>query len=301
MSDALEGRQLGGIARSIDALFRMPVAPEAGVERGGAEEHTAASAEILEVRDPVVLELVDELGRARDEDRRQVLTAACVSHGVHAAEVLGEALARTDDRFARRAYVEALVALGGAAGPVMEGMVQDPRWYVARNGISVLAEVGGTHAIEWLTGALARSEAKVRREALLALARIGGEDAGQLASGMLRDPDVSVRIAAATAVGQLGTQRAMKTLVVMLEEEDDPDLIIAVLHALGQLRDPAAVHAIERHAVATFLRRIPADVRIAAYGALRKIWTPHARRLLNQAVDDRDVAVKAEVRNLLGM
>jgi HEAT repeat protein len=89
--------------------------------------------------------------------------------------------------------------------------------------------------------------------------------------------------------------------MAMLEHEDDPDLTVAALHSLGLLEDPAAVQAIERHAVGSFLRRPPQDVRIAAYRALRHIGTPRARRLLNQAVDDRDPSVKAEVRRLLGM
>ena len=54
-----------------------------------------------------------------------------------------KALASTDDRFARRVYVETLIAIGRPCMPVLESMMEDPRWFVVRNGVAVLGEVGG--------------------------------------------------------------------------------------------------------------------------------------------------------------
>ncbi|MDZ7780501.1 MAG: HEAT repeat domain-containing protein [Gemmatimonadota bacterium] len=285
MSEASERPRGGGLARSIDAFFT-----------GSDEKASPAS----QPADPAT-RLVAELAVEREEERREELFDACARLGLRAARALADALATTEDRFARRAYSDALIRMGADGLPVVEEMMDDPRWFVVRNGVSILGEVGGERAVELLTGALARPEPKVRRDALLALAKQGGSDAGQLAYGMLDDPTAMVRAAAATAAGELGVERAVRLLQRMLANEDDPDVTLAVLHALGRLADPGAVQAIERQAVGSFLRRPPPDVRIAAYRALRHIGTPRARRLLNQAVDDRDPAVKAEVRRLLGM
>ncbi len=76
---------------------------------------------------------------------------------------------------------------------------------------------------------------------------------------------------------------------------------VAVLRALGRLGDPGAVNSIEKHAVQTFFSKPRPDVRIAAYRALHNIGTPHARRLINQAVDDKDPQVKGAVRETLGV
>jgi len=43
------------------------------------------------------------------------------------------------------------------------------------------------------------------------------------------------------------------------------------------------------------------DVRIAAYRALQNIGTPHAKSLLGEAAEDKTPAVRAAVRQLLGM
>jgi len=191
--------------------------------------------------------------------------------------------------------------MGPAALPAVEAIMDDPRWFVVRNGIRVLREIGGARAVASITGALGRPEPKLRREALLALARIGGEDAGMLAYGMLEDPDASVRAAAAVAVGRTRLERAVRPLIRLLHEEDDLEVLVEALRALGELGDPGAVQAIERHATGSFLRRPPPELRIAAYGALHRIGTPRARRLLNQAVDDRSPEVRSEARRLLGM
>jgi HEAT repeat protein len=302
MSNASERSQLGGLARSIDALFTGRAGPEAPAVAGTITPDEEAlpphdSGEGL----TEAARLVAALAQERDDERREGLVEECVVLGLPAAHALADALGRTEDRYSRRVYLDALIAMGPASMPVVEGMMDDPRWFVVRNGVAILGGIGGEKAVGLLTGALARPEPKIRRDAVLALVKVGGPDAGQLAYGMLDDPDRTVRIAAASAVGALGMTRALKRLMAILENEDDPDLTVAALHSLGLLGDPAAVQGIERHAVGSFLRRPPPDVRIAAYRALRHIGTPRARRLLNQAVDDRDPAVKAEVRRLLGM
>ncbi|MEX2472109.1 MAG: HEAT repeat domain-containing protein [Gemmatimonadota bacterium] len=295
MSDTPER---SGLARSIDQLFTTGRSARDDEPPTGG--NGAVEAEGSAMLHPAV-PLVAALGRERDDDRRHAIVDELARLGEPAADSIADALAQTEDRFARSVYLDALISLAPVSLKVVEEMMDDPRWFVVRNGSFVLGEIGSPRAVELLVGGLARPEPKVRREAVLALAKAGGVDASQLVFGMLDDPATTVRVAAVSAVGALGVERAVKPLMRMLDQEDDPDLLLAALHALGHLGDPAAVRAIEHHAVGSFLRRPPRDLRIAAYGALRHIGTPHARRLLNQAVDDRDPAVKAEVRRLLGM
>lgn len=244
--------------------------------------------------------LAARLGQAREEDRRAELFLLCRRIGHEMAVAISEALADTTDRFARRTYLDAVVAMGEASAAVVEEMAEDPRWFVVRNALTILGEVGGDRAVEVVTGALANENPRVRREAILALAKIGGEDAGVLVSGMLEDSDSDVRLAAAMAVGALKVERALRTLLGVLEHETDYDVVTAVLHALGQIGDPGAVIAIEKRAVGTFFSRPPPDVRIAAYRALHHIGTPHAMQVLQAAAEDKDPQVRSAVREVLG-
>lgn len=241
------------------------------------------------------------LGNARDEERRAELVRLCQRLGHDMALAVADALSGTQDRFARRTFLDTMVAMGPGAMDVVEKMAEDSRWFVVRNALAILGEVGGERPVELIISTLAHTDARVRREALLALAKVGGEDAGMLVYGMIEDPDPDVRLAAAMAAGALKVERALKPLLALLESESDADVVTGVLRALGQLGDPGAVNAIEKRAVGSFFSRPPTDVRIAAYRALHHIGTPHAKSLITAAAEDKDPAVKGAVRQLLGM
>lgn len=243
--------------------------------------------------------LAARLGAAHDEERHGELVGACVRLGRDMAVALADALSETTDRFARRAYLGAMVAMGDDALSVAEEMLEDDHWFVVRNAVAILGEIGGPRAVELVTSSLAHTDAHVRREALLSLAKVGGEDAGMLVYGMLEDSDPEVRLAAAMAAGALKVERALKPMLNLLDGERDPDVVVAVLQALGQLGDPGATNAVEKRAVGSFLSKPPTRVRVAAYRALSSIGTPRAKSLIQKAATDKNTAVQAAVRQLL--
>ena len=103
-----------------------------------------------------------------------------------------------------------------------------------------------------------------------------------------------------TAAGALKVERALKPLLAKLDLAADSDSIEPILRALGQLGDPGAVHSIEKYAVGGFLKRPPVDQRITAYRALHSIGTPHASKLVAEAVDDKEPQVREAVRAMVG-
>lgn len=287
-----EANSLDVLADSVERL-----ANEAG---DPPDEACVAMAQTL-LTPAVASRIAARLGLAREEERRVELVVICRRLGHDMVLAISDALSATSDRFSRRTYLDTMVAMGAAAMPVVERMAEDNKWFVVRNAVAILGEVGGDRAVELIIGTLAHTDARVRREALLALAKVGGEDAGMLVYGMIEDPDPDVRLAAAMAAGELKVERALRPLVGLLEGESDPAVVVGVLHALGRLGDPGAVNTIEKRAVGSFFSRPPAEVRIAAYRALHNIGTPHAKSLLVQAADDKDVEVRGAVRQLLGM
>jgi hypothetical protein len=285
-----EETSLDVLADAVERLARAPGRTEAGTPWALARSLLTPG---------ITGRLAARLGSTRDERRRADLVTVCAHLGRDMALTLADALSGTTDRFARRAYVDAMVEMGEDGITVAEEMVEDGRWFVVRNAAAILGEIGGERAVGLLTSSLAHEDARVRREALHALAKVGGEDAGQLVYGMIEDPDSDVRAAAAMAAGALKVTRALKPLLTLLEEESDPDVVVTVLHALGQLADPGATQAIEKRAVGSFFSRSPTDVRIAAYRALHSIGTPRAKRLLVGAANDKDPRVRGAVRQLL--
>ncbi|MBW3534320.1 MAG: HEAT repeat domain-containing protein [Gemmatimonadetes bacterium] len=281
-------------ARELDAVSDA-------VERLSRAGDASAVALARELAIPAVAShLVGRLGMARDDERRGELFEMAERLGGVMAPAVADALSGADDRSARRNFVEALVRLGEPGLRQAEAMLEDSRWFVVRNAVAILGDVGGPRAVEHLTSTLAHEDPRVRRETLMGLARIGGDDAGMLVAGKLEDPDPEVRAAAAMAVGALRVERAQRSLQALLEGEDDPNVLVQTLVALGQLGDPGAVVAIEKKAVGSFFSRPPTPVRLAAYRALAAIGTPRARTLIEAAAaEDRDPEVKQLTRALL--
>jgi HEAT repeat protein len=234
-----------------------------------------------------------------DEARHSQLVSVVAPLGPVMARALVAALEDAEDRRVRRVLMDGLVAAAPGAPQVLVEMLGDHRWFVVRNAVSALGEVGGVTSVEHLTMGLAHEHPRVRREAIMALARIGEDDSAQLILGMLDDPDESVRAATAMALGVLGVERAVRPLLERLDGEELPDVQVEILRALGHIGDPGAVAAIEKRARASRFSRTPAPVRIAAYRALAGIGTPHARAVLDEGLEDREPEVRAAVRGAL--
>ena len=278
----------------VDAVERLTLAA------GEAEDDQALGVARSILTPQVAGRLALRLSVERDEQRTADVRTVCRRLGDDMVVAFREGLADATDRRTRRASYDALIAMGEVARGVIEAMVDDDNRFLARNAVSILGEIGGERAIDLVTSALAHTDARVRREALLVLAKLGAQEAGPLIIGMLDDPDADVRVAAVMAAGELKLERALKPLLARLETKGDPDLQLAVLRALGQIGDPGAVNAIEKHAVGSFFSKPPTEVRIAAYRALHHIGTPRAKKLLGQAAGDKDPEVQAEVRELVG-
>jgi HEAT repeat protein len=289
-AEMLEERQVDPVSRSVGRLASAGDPPDAS-----AVDLARA------IASPVVLgRLARTMGRERDEERRRDNYRACRALGADMARAIRDDLAENTEALARHVHCEALVEMGPAGREVIEEMAQDEIWFLARNAIAILGDAGGDRAVELVTGALANPDARVRREALRSLAKLGATDAGELVVGLLDDTDEDVQMAAAVAAGELHVERALKPLVAMLGSTKDPDRVIPLIRALGQLGDPGAVPAIEKHAVLSLFSKPRTDVRITAYRALYHIGTPHAIKLLARASSDKDAEVQAAVLSLRG-
>ena len=257
VEEARSANALDGLVRAMNALLVQPVPDPDADALAGEFMNT-----VLQMR------MAIRLGSVRDERERLALVDAYAKLGDPMATAIADALTETDDRLARKIYVGALVALGQSGMRVVEEMLEDSRWFVARNGVAVLGESGGETAIAHLTGTLAHEDMRVRRETVLSLAKIGGDDAAQVVVGMLDDSYADVRTAAARAVSVLKAERAFKPLLGILQIGDDDPVMEQVLRALGQLGDPAAVPLIEKRAVGSFFYKPSPGVRVAALSAL---------------------------------
>jgi HEAT repeat protein len=290
VKDLTAQRDFKGLARLIEGLVdpaNEGFNPETAQRL--AEEFTTPA---------VASSIVAHLASSRDEGERARLGRIVARVGREGPPAVADALEQARDRSERRALVGAMVALGPRGFDLACRMVEDPRWYVVRNGVSVMGEVGGEEAVTHLTATLASEDGRVRKATVLALAKLGGSDTEMLILGMLDDPEPSVRAVACRALGVLGLQRAVRPLMVLMKDPD-PEVQIEAIQALGLIGDPGPVQQIERKALGGFLAKPQAPIRIAAFRALAAIGTPRALKTLQKGALDSDEEVKASVRALL--
>ncbi len=238
-------------------------------------------------------ELAQRLGDAEDEDQRGAVLHLAVALGEVASPAWAEALSESPDRAARRALVHALTNQGESALKTVLAMLEDPRWYVVRNAITVIGGIGSEETVGSLDQCLTHADARVRREAVMALAKLGGPESRVQILSLLVDRDSDVRASATMVAGFLKVEAASEILRSRVVVEDNEDVLIEVIRTLGQLKDAEAVELIRPRAELSFFSRPPKPIRVAAYRALGQIGTPEALRLVEGAVEDRD----ADVRN----
>jgi HEAT repeat protein len=250
---------------------------------------------------PVIEELVQRLGRARDEEERTGLRSTLLHVGADTVTPLVRELTAATDVSARRAYRDALVALDHVGVPLLEDMVGDERWFVVRNMVGILGEIRSADAVEQFRRTIEHTDARVRRETILALSKIGGEEAVPLLAKGLNDGDAALRGAAALGLGLTKLPVAVGPLLNRLPQENDGEVEVEIVRALGRTGDARAVPVLaERASGGGFFTRIPAAIRVEATRALGEIGGDPARAVLQRLLRERNAEVREAAAKALG-
>jgi hypothetical protein len=192
-------------------------------------------------------------------------------------------LAEEKSRRVRARLCQVLATAGPAALPVLLRWLEDGRWYVVRNIVSILGRIGDQSAFLPVVSQLEHSHARVRLEAVRALGLIGGRAAVGPLIRCLRDADAEIRNAAVKVLGSLQDDDAVPALcqIVNRKGKDTPDELtfkreaIAALVATGtELARRALTEMANRRL--WFWRRAERRIRAMAATALAAAPAPTA-------------------------
>lgn len=134
---------------------------------------------------------------AERADDSHPLRRAMAAAPEEAVPLLLNLLADEDRLSIRRQIVSLLVILARTEIPLLAQHLGDARWYVARNVVTVLAEMHDPSLVPHLTSALRHQDLRVRKEALQALGGLSTPDAVAALESALHHPDPETRAAAA--------------------------------------------------------------------------------------------------------
>ena len=281
---------------------------------------------------PVLLTLLGTPGRyTASFAARGLAGVKATDAAAHLREIITE---RRRDPAVIIQAVRALAVLNDPASvPVLTKMVTDRAitGTLRQESMAALGALIDARGIDLLLDLVTDPVPSVRASAFSALARLEPATFLSALAGLEADPDYSVRAAIATALGALPEEQGVARLTVMLQQDRDLRVIPTVLNALVASKatgiDKVLLERLKsddfvvRAAAANGLAEIKAagaaqaladaykasaggDVtyvaRAATLGALAKLDPAAARPLLQEALNDRDWAVRVRARTLLG-
>ncbi len=214
--------------------------------------------------------------------------------GIRAADPMLEVLAETDSRQTRRMLVDRLVGLGSEIGPRVMPWLDDPRWYVQRNMLSILGELPAVPSDFQGARFLQHADERVRREAVAVTLRIPAQRTRAVCSALADTDERIVRVGLAAAFESC-PDAAVSLVVQKATAAELRDQRLAAIHVLGECGTAGALNALLRLAKPkrrSFLglKAAPKSPEmVAAVRALRAYESDErAKRVLAAAAKSRD-------------
>lgn len=220
---------------------------------------------------------------------------------VEAADPLLDALADADAASTRRALIDRLTALGPGIEPAILKRLDDPRWYVVRNLVGLVAELPQLPARfdPWVF--LKHADGRVRREAMRLLLRDPATRDRAVVAG-LRDADDHMVRLALTAAAERCPDGAVSLIVTRAISGTNTDQRLTAIRVLGGTPDSSARAALLQLTAprkGMFGEKPPARTPeyLAALAALqRHADDPRVAAVLAQAQRSRDAEVARAAR-----
>lgn len=200
--------------------------------------------------------------------------------------VMIDALGSEERMSVRKFIIDNLADLARDRISLLASFLDDPRWYLVRNIVTVMSRLRSPFTFPYLERALQHHHPKVRAEAIRAVGLTGGYEAGSLLIKGLRNPDERTRILCIRWLGRLEVTRATPRLVAMLEEKEPGGESLSVkkeiLESLGKIKDPETYEVLRKYAgrQRIFFKSEWQELSIVAQEALQSLLEkyPHLAR-----------------------
>jgi len=214
--------------------------------------------------------------------------------GMASAEPMLDVLAETESTQSRRMLVDRLAKLGSDIGPRVVAWLDDPRWYVQRNMLSVLAEL--PQLPPDFNGAkfLQHADTRVRRQAVIVSLRSPALRDRAVCSA-IADSDERIIRMGLNAAHESCPEAALALVVQKAVAAESQSQRLMAIQVLGSSGRPAALNALlaiakpKRRSLLGFGPRAWSKEAIAAVKALRSFESDErVRRVLEMATKSRD-------------
>ncbi|MBI5345177.1 MAG: HEAT repeat domain-containing protein, partial [Deltaproteobacteria bacterium] len=209
--------------------------------------------------------------------------------GDQSIELLLGALIEAPDAVSRRNLFNTALMFGKKIIPHVEKYFTSDQWYVVRQMVSLLGELGDPASIDAIITAYGHPDIRIKKEALKSLSRIQSPMSNGFLLKALEETDPSLMTQAVISLGMLRDPLAVEPIARIalkwepFSENQEPKK--EAIKALGIIGDGKAVPCLAKvlSRKAWFGKKINEEVRLLAANALGMIQGPEADEALRAA------------------
>jgi len=231
-----------------------------------------------------------------DNDDQARFFGLAVGLGRPAIDLATAVMAKAQKSRTRAAACTMLCYLCADQPDILAPYLADSRWYVVRNTVFVLGQIGGDGVIPLLELATQHPESRVRRAVVQALGNCPGPERVPLLLAQLDTRDPQLLSAALAMLGRFRSPLAARAILRQVESADfesrQADIQRALFNALSDLGDDEIIPRLDLllHKGGWFAR--PTYQRVAVARTLQRLGTTAALAVLEAGLSDRSEAVR---------
>jgi len=284
-------------------LYREAQNMEAA-QQGGKRDYLLDTIRLL-VRKDFLQWLIDGVVSGKGEEGEELGEYILRCLGKGGVVPLINALITEGSRLGRRRLVDVLVAMGDVVVPWAVRMLDDQRWFVVRNMVTVLGGIGSAESQRALVRLAGDNDPRIRKEVARAFGRVRGTTAEEQLLRLLGDPEPAVRLMAISSAAPHGSERLFQALCDILRKtrvgSRDWNLKAVAIRALGRTGRPEAAEVLGGilHRRTFWKRERWRALRRAALQALGDLGGERARELLGGFREHRDIELRTEALRAL--
>jgi HEAT repeat protein len=300
----IERRTMQGDALSAHALAEALVREIAAEGRPALRAGATKCLERL-AAGPLVRHVGLHLRKA-DDSGVEAFTRLCHTIGAGVVRPLAELLASEEHPKATRRLREMLIGFGAAGRQTVEKLKNSNNPAVRRTAIDLLRAFGGQEALAELASMLDDSDPQVQRESIRAIVQIGTSNAYAVLQRALVSGSAFRETVLQELIG-LRDNKAVPLLCYVLKQTSPKGKLFKVhlemLDALGSLKGQAESISTLKHVLYSGSIWSPlktSALRRAAASALKRIGSPEATAVLDEALTTGSRGVRSAAREHVG-
>ena len=193
----------GEVGQAVEILQKIDSALEASDQEWTYLATRRESIQECLTEGPLLDQQMEALTRGTETEAQRALQVIRMI-GDEGVRRIIETLGEVRQMSRRLRLFRALKELGGGALEPLKKSLQDPRWYLVRNAVMVLAEIKDVRVVPQLVALLSHPESRVRKEVVRALRNLASPKASEGILKALEDEDEGVRLKAVDALQLVG-------------------------------------------------------------------------------------------------